>query len=173
MKRFLHTLFILCALVLLAQVGIGTSPATPPYHQYWVGGKITRPSGHPLGNFVITLAGKFSGPFNADTLLPASYFGFHLSGENYPALTDTAGQFSLVIATEWKADSLTVEVNAVDKPVVRGALFAVPKQIGTAITSTFVEGQPGCSGCGKDAPEYTRIDGYRYNLPSQIVVLPF
>lgn len=50
---------LVSAVTMVSQLTIGTSPTPPPYHQYWVSGRIVRNSSLPLNDFVVSLEGKF------------------------------------------------------------------------------------------------------------------
>jgi hypothetical protein len=162
---------IMLVVVAVSQLTIGTEPTPPPYHQYIVSGSITRNAGLPMDNFVVTLKGKFPYPF-PDSLVAVLPFRAQSGNANYPAVTDTAGNFTIIVATEPRADSLVVEVTAAGKPTARGITMAVPEQR-ISITTSYTENEPGCNGCTSDATNRTRVVGYQYVLPEQTLSIPF
>lgn len=165
--RFAGTLF---AVILISILTVGTEPLPPPYSQYSVRGSILRSSGLPLNNFIVTLTFKFPNPSLDSLSFP--YFHVQSQNESYPGVTDTAGRFTVRVATQPKADSVAVEITGADKPVLSGPMMAVPQQ-GISITSSFSETQPGCSGCTKEPADKTVVVGYEYILPEQTINIPF
>ena len=155
---------------LILQFTLGTSPALPPYHQYLVSGRISRPVGRPLQEFVVTLKAKFSNL--SLNFLPVSEYRTRSDLDTYPAVTDTSGHFFLIVATALKADSLKIEVGGADKPVVAGPAIPVPSQA-ISLTTEYADTQPECSGCTTETSHRTRTYGYQYNLPEQTISLSF
>lgn len=171
MNRNQKIIGIAIAVMILFQLTIGTEPLPPPYHQYFVSGIILRGPGLPLNNFVVSLRGKF--PYSTpDSVVSVMVYRVTANNERYPAVTDTAGRFYLIVATLPKADSLALEITAADKPTVLGQMIAVPRQ-GISLTTEDVVAEPGCSGCGKEPDSRVRVIGYQYFLPEQTINLTF
>lgn len=164
----------LSAIVLICSyftLSIATEPSLPPYHQYYVTGRIERLSNGNKSLFVVSLVGKFN-TINQDSLVAIKGMYVQKKGENETYVTDSTGIFSLRISSQEKADSLAVKVSAPDKPDGIGAMFAVERPSAT-FTSEYINQRQGCE-CeySTDAQTYTRTDYYRYDFSNKNVTIP-
>ena len=158
--------------LLLGPYIFATEPALPPYHQYVVRGKITRPFGSSLKNISIVVLAKGGQHSGSETFQILA--GRSVQYERAICLTDSTGTFFVVASSDTKADSIAVGVVAPDRPLVVGtplSLSGVQAAAQTTIT-TDSEINSGCSGC--DSPNQntrTRVIAYSYYFPDQSVSL--
>jgi hypothetical protein len=170
MKSGIRIFGVAMTVGLIAQFTLGTSPTPAPYHQYFVSGSISRPAGLPLQDFIITLKAKFS--YSMPDFIPIAELRVQTQLDNHPAVTDTVGQFFIIVACRPNADSLMLVVSGADKPNVNTAAIPVPTQP-VDVTSRYTVTEPGCSGCTSENSTRTQIDGYQYTLPHQAIPLSF
>jgi hypothetical protein len=164
------TLSILIIL-LLGPVIFGTEPLPPPYHQFRASGQLARTTGASKENFIVTLVGKFSYPARDTTIVLTSGFAYYPS-KTPVSMTDTSGIFYLDLKSQFKPDSVAVQVSAVDKPITFGTFLAVPEPSIT-FTEEYQEQRTGCSSCATSEPMHTYVTGYQYQLPTLFVTIPY
>ena len=152
-------------------VSIATEPTLPPYHQYFVTGKIERISNGKKGFFVVSLVGKFS-RINTDSLVDLSGTFRPQKNENKTFITDSSGSFSILISSMEKADSLAIKISAPDKQNVIGPLFSVGRASAT-FTIEYTQPREGCE-CeySTEAHKQSVIEYYRYDFFNAIITIP-
>ena len=164
-------LYLLVAFCLYFSVSIATPPTLAPYHQYNVSGKIERISNSSKANFVVSLVGKFS-DINKDSIINITKVNTTEKNENEKYLTDSTGNFIIIVSSTIKADSLAVKVSAPDKQDVIGFFFTVGAPSFT-VQSEYVEDRMGCE-CeySTDAKKYAETKYYRYDFQNKTVTIP-
>ncbi len=167
MKSYAKT--IIAITLLLGPYIFATSPTLPPYHQYSVRGRITRPAGGSVKDLAVLLLAK-ERFFSANTFQILQ--GKRVQGERAISLTDSVGVFYIVASSEQKADSLEIGIVSPDRPLVTGNPFSLNGVQSIPQEETFTDTQngSGCSGC--DGPtKVTSVVAYSYYLPDQTVAL--
>ena len=96
MNSFAKT--VVAVTLLLVPYIFATEPTLPPHHQYYVTGAITRPAGASLTNFPVVILAKFPDRNEFEILR-----GIQVQYERPVGLTDSAGRFSVVASSQWKA----------------------------------------------------------------------
>lgn len=162
---------ILIVLCCYFSITVATSPPTPPYHQYYVMGKIERVSNGNKANFVVSLVGKFN-IINIDSVVDIKGRYISRNNENGRYLTDSSGYFSILVSSSEKADSLALKVSAPDKQDVIGLFF----DIGEPSFISKYESTEDRTGCNceysTDAKKNIVTDYYRYDFHNIVVTIP-
>jgi hypothetical protein len=171
LKRRHHWGIATVAVVILVPTVFGTSPLPPPYHEYVVEGKLSRPNGAGLQNFVVVLTGR-SSLQGIDTTIVLDEGPALSTSAAAISITDTSGHFFLDVQARWMMDSLGVQVRSVDKPEYMSSKIDAPAYR-QEITGEMGGESTGCRGCESTAPVETYVKGYKYQTLSHEWLLPF
>jgi hypothetical protein len=170
-KRWNQWGIAIVAAVFLVPMMFGTSPLPPPYHEYLLEGKLSRPGGGTLQSFVVVLTGRSSVSGYDTTVVLNEGLALSTSPASI-SITDTSGHFFLDVQSRWMMDSLGIQVRAVDKPEYMSPMIDAPAYR-QEITGEVGGASTGCRGCETTDPVDTYVKGYRYQVLSHDWPLPF
>ncbi|MFA5835283.1 MAG: hypothetical protein WDA22_17520 [Bacteroidota bacterium] len=165
-----NTAIKIITVIMVAQFVVSLSP-TIPYSKFVGSGHIQRLGNLPKQNFQVILVGKFS-VNNRDSIIEFTGTKLYSWGNISQSITDTTGKFALNLRTSWKVDSLAYRVFAVDKPTITSAFFGLPAPSETIYRNSS-NTSTGCNSCVTENDTHAVIEGVHYNLPEQIVVIPY
>jgi hypothetical protein len=169
-----RTVVIAAAVVAVFSSGsLGTSPPTPPYHQYSVWGVLERVGGGSRTNFAVVLLAKSR--YHADSTfqmlngIPNTRFS-----DRPVSLTDSAGAFFVRVSSHEAVDSLQVAVVIPGLPLIAGTPFAIDPSQGVPSREWYTpSAEPGCSGCGTNPAPIERVVFYAYHMRDALIVIEY
>jgi hypothetical protein len=151
----------------------GTSPPTPPYHQYSVWGVLERIGGGSRENFTVVLLAKSrhhaDSTFRMLNGIPNTRFS-----DRPVSLTDSTGAFFVRVSSHEAVDSLQVAVVIPGLPLIAGTPFAIDASQGVPSREWYTPpAEPGCSGCGTNPAPIERVVFYAYHMKDALIVIVY
>ena len=154
-------------------MNFGNEPIIPPYHKYFVTGSIICDSIINKSDYTVQLYGKSSTYYFPEdyVIIPSN----PRDNENvHPiALTDSAGQYYLVVSSDFFFDSIKIGIVQPQGLVINSDAYYVDKNSRHEVTKTYnVDSGGGCNSCSEQVTaDETRVERYEYYLNNTILRL--
>lgn len=163
-KNILLLLFIF----LLMNFNFGNEPILPPYHQFEVSGILVCDTLIDKSNYSVAAWGKNNIIDNEFRQI----FNTGLDIEHSLSLTDSLGNYSLLVNSPYFLDSLKIGLIQPQHPPIFSVSYSVDKNNRIADERFFNnEGGSGCNSCSTNETATSRIIKYQYHIDSTKIYL--
>lgn len=159
-KNILIVVFIF----LLMIVNFGNEPTPPPYHQFVISGSLFCDTLTDKSNYTIGVWGKVN--LQSEDFLQIKNTGLDI--ELPLALTDSLGNYTLLVNYYYFLDSIKLGIIQPQLPIIFSESYSIDQSTGIP-EERYYDGD-GVSGCNSCTTEHTaatkRIIKYQYQLDS-------
>jgi len=162
LRRNAFLLLVLAGLFALTGISRSTS-MLPPYHEFYVNGKVLRAAGPPLDGYTVGLFFSRHGYYE---------LGRDGSSSGSPGitLTDDRGEFRIRVRTYEEVDSVTTGVILPGDTLFSAAPFAAADVYRQQM---FARGEIPSEGSCDSSEPYEYVEGYVYTEnPEQLITVP-
>lgn len=162
------SLLLISIILILFGINFGNEPTPPPYYKYKVTGSVVCDSIIDKSNFTVQLYGKSN--IYQNSFEPILYSG--LDYEIPLALTDSLGNYNLIVNQEIFYDSIKVALYGNRNQIIFSAPYHIDKDVNLPIVveSDDVGNTTGCSSCSTE-PNLVKVKRtirYEYKLSTTI-----